>query len=278
VKQDADMDLTKWEYIYLDTNILSYLANHSGCWSKLSEYLFAEELFIAVSGAQLVELVDADCQHEALRNLLLLVPSAWVKPIEQIVDEEVAAYPNPRTSPLMMYITQAMLLEKGDPFAKLKGYLGNGRLKAARRDQKHSIPQFIHGVVARKSNFPPSASGKYVKEQAGFFAWCIVLQWLASSHLSFVKQFKNNASELRAELFPSIYVYALYIYYKYYLQGREPKRSDFGDLHHIGSIPYCRIAVVEKDMCSILNQIKRNENVMPNTEVHNIDFIRNLCD
>lgn len=222
MRLDADIDLTNWGCIYLDTNILSYLARHSDCWSKLYEYLFAEELFIAVSGAQFAEFVDADRQHEALSSLLLLVPSAWVKPIGQIVDEEVAAYPNPRTSLLAMYVTQAILVEKGDPFAKLKGYLGDGRLKAARRDQRHSIPQFIHGVVARKSNFPPSASGKYVKEQAGFFAWCIVLQWLASSHPPFIKQFKDNASELRAELFQSIYVYALYIYYKYYLQGREP--------------------------------------------------------
>ncbi len=64
---------------------------------------------------------------------------------------------------------------------------------------------------------------------------------------------------------------------KGYFQEREPKSSDFEDLHHIGSIPYCCIAIVEKDMCSILNQIRRNENALLDTEIHDIAFIRDLC-
>jgi hypothetical protein len=63
------------------------------------------------------------------------------------------------------------------------------------------------------------------------------------------------------------------IFYKYYLGQREPKKlSDFGDLAHLFVLPYCELAVMERDLCNVLNQIKRNQDTLKTTIVRDVNF------
>ena len=72
-------------------------------------------------------------------------------------------------------------------------------------------------------------------------------------------------------------VYQFVIFYKYYLGQRQPKRlSDFGDLFHLFSIPYCKVAVFERDLCNVLNQIKNKQEILKYAEIYNIDFIHTI--
>jgi len=76
-------------------------------------------------------------------------------------------------------------------------------------------------------------------------------------------------------VFRSVRLFALVNFYKYYLGRREPSRlSDFGDFGHLGFLPYCDLAVMERDLCEVLNQIKQHHDVLDSTEVRNIDFLR----
>lgn len=102
-----------------------------------------------------------------------------------------------------------------------------------------------------------------------------MVQWLADSHPSFLKQFESNVSALRVETFASVRLFALVLFYKYYLGGREPSRaSDFGDLAHLFAIPYCPCAIMERDLANTLRQIKRHDDVLRTTEIYDIDFFR----
>ena len=38
-------------------------------------------------------------------------------------------------------------------------------------------------------------------------------------------------------------------------------------------IPYCELAIMERDLCDTLRQIKRNHTVLDSTEIRNIDFL-----
>jgi hypothetical protein len=112
-----------------------------------------------------------------------------------------------------------------------------------------------------------------MRSQAPFFAWVHAVQWLADTHPSFLTQFRPDASTLRADTFASIRLFALVLFYKYYLGGREPSRaSDFGDLAHLFAIPYCSCAIMERDLANTLQQIKRHDDVLAATEIYDIDF------
>lgn len=72
-------------------------------------------------------------------------------------------------------------------------------------------------------------------------------------------------------------MYAYLIFYKYYLGNRYPnKDSDFGDLFHLLYIPYCKFAIMEKDICNLLNQIKKHQTLLNDTIIKDINFIYEL--
>lgn len=162
---------------------------------------------------------------------------------------------------------------------KLCGRLSNPedarKMRDARKEQKLSAKKMKKVHQKRKRNFPPSRSGKYIKKQASEFADMITIQWLRFNHKKFLKNFKNEIEKLNFEIFLSVRTFAYTIFYKYYLQDREPnKLSDFGDLFHIFYIPYCKLAIIERDLCNVLNQIKRNSNILNNVKIRNIDFFK----
>jgi hypothetical protein len=258
-------------FIYFDTNILSHLAKTRSMWSRLSEYLVRHDLTIAV-GSQVAELADVASLHEALANMLLVAPSALIKPWNEVLLEEVNAHPNMRKETLCLYPLNGLILEQPGP-QKLLDFFSSGPLKEARHGQLESARQLASRHSELKPNFPPGKSG-YTKTQALEFAWIQVLQWLAHDHLHFLKQFQEDATKLNAHVFQSVRLSALVLFYKYYLGNRNPtKLSDFGDSFHLYAIPYCEIAVMERDLTNVLGQIKRNDAVLEFTDIYNIDFL-----
>ena len=125
-----------------------------------------------------------------------------------------------------------------------------------------------------KSNFPPSKTGKYTSGQSDLFAWIITIQQLSSSHHEFMQRFRNDVTSFKAEVFISAQIMGYAIFYKYYLAGLTPKDSDFGDVFHLHAMPYCRLVIVERNMCDVLNQVKRNHKVLDGVVVKNLRFLK----
>lgn len=112
-------------------------------------------------------------------------------------------------------------------------------------------------LIAMQSNFPPDKNGKYTRAQAPFFAWTMTIQELQAEYLDFLKQFQEDVGKFNDETFLSVQIKVYVIFYKYYLQGQQPKPSDFGDMFHLHPMPYCKLVMVERNMCEVLNQLKK---------------------
>jgi len=268
------LNFTYSNFIYLDTNILSYIAKNKNMWGSLQKFLVENDLCIAISDAHFAELYDAKKLHSQLSNLLILIPSAMIKTRDEIIEQETKSHPNRRTKSLLAIPINQLILEE-DGFDKLMGFFSSNKLRDARKGQKLSAKKMLGVHKKLKPNFPPSKSGKYNKNQASEFADYIAMQWLGAINKKFLKPFIKNIKNFKPEIFLSIRIFAYTIFYKYYLQNREPnKLSDFGDLFHVFYIPYCKLAIIEKDLCDVLNQIKRNSNILNNVKIENIDFFK----
>lgn len=90
-------------FAYFDTNILSYIAKNKPLWTKLLDFLTKNSLTLGISGAQLVELFDAERLHQNLAEMLVVVPSALIKTADDILNEEVMAHPQQRTESLFYF-------------------------------------------------------------------------------------------------------------------------------------------------------------------------------
>jgi hypothetical protein len=265
-------------FAYLDTNILSYLAENRNLWPKLLEFFRQNDLTMGVGGPQVAELSDADRMHKDLVSLFVSVPTGILKNWDMIIDEEVRSHPQRRVETLLFFALNAILLEPNG-LDKLLYFLSSKDLKEARSDQLFYASKMQNRMEELKGNFPPSKSGKYTKTQADEFAIYMVMQWLAIDHKDFLVSLRcqSNIEDFHLDVFLSIRLYAYVIFYKYYLGQREPRKlSDFADLGHFFMIPYCEMAIMERDLCNVLNQIKNNHDILESTEIHNIDYIYDI--
>ena len=262
-------------FAYTDTNILSYLANNRELWPKLLDFFRDNDLTLGVGGPQIAELSDAYRIHQDLVALFMSVPTGILKNWDEIIDEEVKSHPNKRENSLLLYPLNAIFLEPNG-LDKLQKFLSSNELRGARKDQLNYATQLQNRMGELKGNFPPAKGGKYTRSQADEFAICMSMQWLANGHRDFLISLRDHfePKDFHFEVFYSIRLYAYVIFYKYYLGQREPRKlSDFADLAHFFIIPYCEIAIMERDLCNVLNQIKKNHDILESTEIYNIDFI-----
>jgi hypothetical protein len=263
-------------FVYFDTNILSELAKHPEHWQAVFRYLTREKLTVAITD-QVAELSDVHRLHASLSRMLVLLPSAVIKSAHAVLTEEVTAHPATRSDSLLVYPLNALAFEpKGSRL--FEELLGSKNLRDARLGQRRAALAMPRRIAELKGNFPPSRNGFYTREQAPAFAFAVTVQWLAETHLSFMQQFHANLEAFKEEAFKSLRLFASLLYYKYYLGNREPTSpSDFGDLFHLYALPYCAVAVVERDLANVLAQIRRHDKVLDGTDVRNITFIRDLA-
>ena len=267
-------DYTFSRFVYLDTNIVSHFLKNKATWPRFRDYLTESGLTLGIGGGQVSELSDAKSLLFELAKFLVSVPTGILKNWDEIIIEEVEAHPNPRKASLLMYPLNAILLEDNG-FENLLQFLNSEALSDARKVQIGHAGQMWVQHTKLKPNFPPSKSGKYDRSQAREFAEGQVFQWLSNNHHQFLQEIQRDISKFNISVFQSIRLYAYVLFYKYYLGEREPKKlSDFGDLFHLFSIPYCEIAVMERDLANVLNQIKNTQEILGGTEIHNIDFVR----
>lgn len=266
--------LTFSRIAYFDTNIISHLAKNKQLWSKLDEFLVQHGLILGVGAAQFMELSAAPGLHQALAELLITVPSGLLKQENTIVDEEVKAHPQGRAETLFHSFTYNKSPQ--ELWEDLPGLLSSSKMSEMREFQLRYARLMPVQLAQLKDNFPQPRTGNYTRKQLNQFVWVITVQWLHSFYHDFMTSFSDNPASFHPEVFLSIQLFALVIFYKYYLGRRHPKTvSDFGDLYHLFLIPYCSLVITERDLCSILNQIKRNHNMPTTTVVHNINFFDN---
>jgi len=247
------------------------VVEHPELYRPLFNFLFENHLCIAFSDALLVELSQATRKHDKFNTFFTILPSAKIKSFEAVIEEEVKSYPKMRTDILLLRPTNSEFGRQ-----TITSWLSSDKIEEPRRNQQLYTKNIKQQLEYVKSNFPPSNQGKYNIEQAEIFAWMVTVQWLKRSYPDFMKKLNDNRRLLKAEAFPSIQLFAYYVYYKYYLDNRQPKElSDFGDLFHLFYFPYCTLIILERNMYSILNQIKSRCKVLDGVEVNNVDFFSN---
>jgi hypothetical protein len=257
--------------VYFDANIISMIVEHSELYRPLFNFLFENHLCIAVSDALLVKLSQETRKQADFNTFFTLLPSAKIKSFEDVVEEEVKAYPKTCTNTLWLFPANS-----GFGKEAITSWLIPDEVKKDQRKQLLHAKKMKQCLESVKSHFPPSSLGKYNIAQAEIFAWMVTAQWLRGSHPEFMKKLNNDRRLLKAEAFPSIRLFAYYFYYKYYLGIRQPKASyNLGDVFDLFYLPYCKLIVLEPDMSSILNKIKSHSKMLDDVKVTNKDFFNN---
>lgn len=266
-------------FIYLDTNIFSELAKHvqkEGLFSveALKVYLIQTKMAIALSENHLSELSSATRLHWSLALLLTYLPSVLIHSTKRLIDYEIEAYPQSPENMTEKLVAKIILFsDLGDIF-KL---FSSDFVLIAREKQRIQSQQIADEHERLSKHFLPDKSGKYTRKQTESFAETMTNEEIHNLHLPFLHQCHQNHIEINYKNFKGLWLRAATIFYKYYLGKRKPKRtSDLADFSHVYYLPYCNLVVMEKDLCNILKQIKRNHNILENVQLENITFVRDI--
>lgn len=236
-------------------------------WKPLQDFLYKNDLCIALSEGQIPELSDFPDLRFNLDTLLSAVPTIITKTHEEILDQEIHSFPDMITPNIIGgYANENFgtnILQKN---------LSSKALSKARKEQRETSLLMHNRIVELMPNFPPKDDIKYHEDQADDFVWAYVLQLLAETHPAFLNQFRDDATAFAFEPFRFLSLRGYVIFYKYYLHRKKSVPSDFGDLFHLDTIPYCDVAIVERDLCNVLNHIKKNHSILKKQVIKNVDF------
>ncbi len=131
-----------------------------------------------------------------------------------------------------------------------------------------------------KENFPPLHGESYTVEDASKFAFATSMDYFARQFPEFFKSKMNYFRKWSYTGLSSIFslrLRSLFIFFKYYLHDQSPKRSDFMDYAHVSYSPYCDVFVTERNVCNVLNHIKKHDDILANTSIiHTSEFLDQL--
>jgi len=234
----------------------------------LLEFLTVEDLCIAVDANNCVELSRAERVHEDVAYLLLLMPSCLVKEHKTVLAEEAVAYPEGRGDSLLLTPLNHLMQEK-DALEQISMILKGHAVKSAADSRASRNRKLSSAIEALKSNFPPSATGAYVVEQAATFANLHVRQALKLKLPFFLHEDPADLDGIGLGVFRSLRLIPLVLFYKHYLQQKESrKQSDLGDLTYMYFLPYCSVAVIEKNLREACRQIGQRDPILAATQLY----------
>ncbi|GEM_PF-5165363 len=262
------------EAFFCDTNILRFLVEHPSKWESLKKYLQENNYRLVFSPIQFIEFKKIPRYHDGLTRLLSSIPSSFTKGSMKILEEEIANYPSSARinlfhEPSINKIIGNHLGNFG--FQLLLDSINAEVLWDSMNDMK---PKYMDLFSWLPSTLP-SASEK-IETDFMLHNFGVVIGELRKVNEGFLKTFRDNPTSLKVNYFCGAYVLAAYVYYRYILKGIAPAPSDVGDIHQVFYFPYCREVVTENSMSNILNQLKRERDIMVNTSVKTIKFARSL--
>jgi len=238
------------KYCYIDTNIFGILVRKMDLLPKLIRFLEENGYLLVLSEIQAAELSDyIDFKEKEIVEILKQLPVVVAKSSFYIFQEELESYPIIRKKPLAH--------PEYSEYPKFLFYLlmKNEKMKRARVLQKEDAKKLPSIVYERMSNFPIDEKSP-LETQADLFAHHITIQYLCKNHPEFV--LKNQDHFIDVSIFKSNQIQGYVNFYRYYIDKRIPNSHDHGDAFHLCYLPYCSYAIIEQELCSIINRIQRN--------------------
>jgi hypothetical protein len=260
---------------FLDTCVWSELVQSEKARCGFQAYFETENLLAGLSIFTIFELSRAGkLKHDLDRLFYSMRTNVWIPLLyDELFRLELDNYP---AKVSMLWMPLSLITDEDNPEVLTK--LANDSRFTSKRDEYLEFGDTEFMTLEKfKNNFSPSENGTYTTEQAQFFAWCNTVDFLGRQFRDFLIPFKDNAPSLDTSKLASIHMRGLFLFYKYYIHGQSPTRSDFMDFAHISYAPYVNYYVTEKNVANVLKHIQTSGNMISDTKPILVsEFISNM--
>jgi len=250
-------------YLYLDTFASVRVASDAALASAARAYIMEENFELVHSTMNLMELSSWPKRWPEVVSFLCSVPFCIARNTENITALEVACYPNELTALPIGFCSSDHSFSADELrdaiYLHLKGKIANFT-----REYRGSNKETLQSILSKKKSFLPEKSGKYSSVEKQMFMQSSVLSMLFTDHGDFLRSTLASAlaegrkEVINIERFKSFYIQALAIFVEYYIQKKDGKPSDMGDILQLSLVPYVDLAVLDNERNNLVQRFNRD--------------------
>ena len=253
----------------LDTNAVSEMVKHPD--RELHHYFEwasteAPGFVPALTIFNLVELRHRPALYEEFLQVFDQLPCVFVMVYQQLVEEEVRAYPTPEGINPLTYVHSGA--HASQSLGGLLDSVFNAETRGNEERWNSERAAVVEDIRALVANFPDT--GK-VRD----FLEVTVPQVVEALQPEFTENLHNSGNRMDIDSFPSVKAIGFAVWHKYYADRRRaPSDSDTFDLIISSAAPYSDAIVTERNLAEGLRQTMRRDDFMRGLRVYTVaDFV-----
>lgn len=224
--------------------------------------------------ATLGELHRKKTVYEEFIRFFSQYPCFVLKPMEQLLSDEVAAYPDPPgTEPVLFAAKVAHAHPQENLGYMLNQVFASAIVRNYMKGWKKDHAETLDSMLSLKENFTASRDcanaedARRFVEEAGF-------QQLALNHWQWTKKQVDGGVVPSIDSFPSLKMSLFTTYYRLYDNSRKPERQDVVDILNSAPIPYIDGVITEKFQADILRKVRCREEFLEHLEISTLSDLR----
>lgn len=244
--------------LYLDTFATVRVASDPVSAASARDYIKFAGFELVIGAVNLLEIFAWPKRWSEALDFISSVPFSIAQNPEEVVAVEVANYPNPVRDLPVAFRSLDYSFSPVEVREALEVNLMS-KIATCSVSFRGLYKQIWKGILTNRSSFPPEKAGKYSPLERHTFLQINVLQLLYPDHRRFLTSILASGQEIKIELFRSVYLQCLAIFLEYYVQKKEGKASDIGDIYQLGLVPYMDLAVVDNERHNLVQRINRDK-------------------
>lgn len=255
--------------IYLDTNVFSLISENSTIKKNFIKWISDEKLNVIISVTTISELFAKEQKFELFNTLINnKINFIFLGSYSRISTLEIQKYPNNVNIMELSLnnIVDNILQGRKFDFSELKK---SAKFVSSVQKQKSVANSNFRQIIEKwKQLFPPDLTAKYSKQEQSK-----LMKMIERNVKSDIKQ-KHKIDNISLDKFKTRMIINKALMKKYLFNiPRKFDPNDFADIMHIAYSPYTKYFITEKNNFDVLDQIKKETNLLNNTEVIKIsDF------
>lgn len=266
---------TKYPLCLLDTMVVSEMVKRpSGAFRNFYEWAHASEPLVVPCFTiyTLMELRRSPALFEKFVEQFHWFPCVMLKGYAWLLEEEVAAYPDPSgIDPCALAFTP--LGNEGNKLSNLPLLLQQPDLIKQEQHWNEVGPEIVEGMVSLVPNYPPEGD-TYTSEEVRQFVWMASFSQLIYHEEDFVKRMLERNEEVQVDAFPALKAMTYTVFHKFYAdRNRRVSDSDAFDVLISSTVPYVEAIITEAHQAEVLRKTRRRDGFLQDLQVFTLrDF------
>jgi hypothetical protein len=264
---DIPSPIKRW---FLDTNVWGKILRDAKLTQQfISTYQGSNDL-LGLTVYSLFEISRVKSLISRLDKLFFdMRHNIWVPLLyDQVFEKEVDRYPNPIDIPWM---PMSLLTgeEVGGPSVMSKFSKDSNFLSSRDDHLNFGFARFM-SLEKFKKNFGSKDPSGYSPEDAFEFSKLNGIDYFRRYDQSFLRDLEMSSQEFIPSGIRSQFARSIFLFYKYYIHGQSPIKSDFMDFANISYLPYFHNYVTEKNIFNTIRHIQGESEYMDELDVIHI--------